>query len=121
MRQFRSRRCGALLAACGAGADGPPLPRVQAGATPPSTQSPGSPTEQTTVTDEVRQQLITQIGQLLTQTQQQFASARTRSATTPSCRCSLATITAASSISMPALCMASLARATVIAPMSISS
>ena len=62
------------LAACGAGADGPPLPRVQAGATPPSTQSPGSPTEQTTVTDEVRQQLIAQIGQFLTGTQGQYAS-----------------------------------------------
>jgi hypothetical protein len=75
MRQFLIAAAAAcMLAACGAGADGPPLPRVQAGATPPSTQSPGSPTEQTTVTDEVRQQLITQIGQLLTQTQQQFAS-----------------------------------------------
>ena len=75
MRQFLIAAAAAcMLAACGAGADGPPLPRVQAGATPPSTQSPGSPTEQTTVTDEVRQQLITQIGQLLTQTQNQFAS-----------------------------------------------
>jgi hypothetical protein len=62
------------LAACGQGADGPALPPVKAGATPPSTQSPGSPTEQTTVTDEVRQQLITQIGQFLTATQNQYAA-----------------------------------------------
>lgn len=75
MRKFLIAAAAAcMLAACGAGADGPPLPQVQAGATPPSTQSPGSPTEQTTVTDEVRQQLITQIGQLLTQYQNQFAS-----------------------------------------------
>lgn len=75
MRQFLIAAAAAcMLAACGAGADGPPLPRVQAGATPPSTQSPGSPTEQTTVTDEVRQQLITGIGQLLTQYQTQMAS-----------------------------------------------
>jgi hypothetical protein len=75
MRQFLIAAAAAcMLAACGAGADGPPLPQVQAGATPPSTQSPGSPTEQTTVTDEVRQQLIAQIGQFLTATQNQFAS-----------------------------------------------
>ncbi|MEQ1490042.1 MAG: hypothetical protein ABL932_05780 [Terricaulis sp.] len=49
MRQFLIAAAAAcMLAACGAGADGPPLPRVQAGATPPSTQSPGSPTQQTT-------------------------------------------------------------------------
>lgn len=58
-----------MLAGCGAGADGPALPPVKAGATPPSTQSPGSPAEQTTVTDEVRQQLITMIGQQLGQLQ----------------------------------------------------
>lgn len=57
------------LAACGAGADGPALPKVQPGATPPSTQSPASPTQQAQVTDEVRQQLITGIGQQLTQLQ----------------------------------------------------
>jgi hypothetical protein len=62
------------LAACGAGSDGPALPRVQAGATPPSTQSPASPTEQTRVTDEVRQQLIAQIGQFLSATQNQYAA-----------------------------------------------
>lgn len=75
MRQFLIAAAAAcMLAACGAGADGPPLPRVQAGATPPSTQSPGSPTQQTTVTDEVRQQLIAQIGQFLTATQSQYAA-----------------------------------------------
>lgn len=57
------------LAACGQGADGPPLPQVKAGATPPSTQSPASPAEQTTITDDVRQQLIQQIGSQLTQLQ----------------------------------------------------
>ena len=70
MRQFLIAAAAAFaLAACGQGnADGPPLPELQAGATPPSTQSAASPTEQTTVTDEVRQQLITgmstQLGQL---------------------------------------------------------
>lgn len=69
MRQFLIAAAAAFaLAACGQGADGPPLPPLQAGATPPSTQSAASPTEQTTVTDEVRQQLITgmstQLGQL---------------------------------------------------------
>ncbi len=58
-----------MLAACGQGADGPALPPVKAGATPPSTQSPASGTEQTQVTDEVRQQLITMIGQQLGQLQ----------------------------------------------------
>jgi len=62
------------LAACGQGADGPPLPQVKAGATPPSTQSPASPTEQAQVTDEVRQQLIAQIGTYLGGYQQQFAA-----------------------------------------------
>lgn len=57
------------LAACGQGADGPALPKVQAGATPPSTQSPASPTQQAQVTDEVRQQLLTGIGEQLTQLQ----------------------------------------------------
>jgi len=57
------------LAACGQGADGPALPPVKAGATPPSTQSPASPTQQAQVTDEVRQQLIANIGQQLTQLQ----------------------------------------------------
>jgi hypothetical protein len=57
------------LAACGQGADGPALPKVQPGATPPSTQSPASPTQQAQVTDEVRQQLITGMGQQLTQLQ----------------------------------------------------
>lgn len=75
MRQLWVAAAAALaLAACGQGADGPALPQVQAGATPPSTQSPASPTEQTQVTDEVRQQLITQQGQFLDATQQQFAA-----------------------------------------------
>lgn len=58
-----------MLAACGQGADGPALPPVKAGATPPSTQSPASGTEQTQVTDEVRQQLIQMIGTKLGQLQ----------------------------------------------------
>jgi hypothetical protein len=62
------------LASCGQGADGPPLPPVKAGATPPSTQSPASPTQQAEITDEVRQQLITRIGQYLTGYQQQHAA-----------------------------------------------
>jgi hypothetical protein len=67
MRQLLAAAAVAFaLAACGQGADGPPLPQVKAGATPPSTQSAASPTEQTTVTDEVRQQLIAGIGQQLT-------------------------------------------------------
>lgn len=70
MRQLLIAAAAAFaLAACGQGADGPPLPQLQAGATPPSTQSAASPTEQTTVTEEVRQSLITGIGQQLTQLQ----------------------------------------------------
>ncbi len=46
-----------VLASCGQGADGPPLPPVKAGATPPSTQSPASPTQQATVDDATRQSL----------------------------------------------------------------
>ncbi|MEZ5955808.1 MAG: hypothetical protein R3C27_01160 [Hyphomonadaceae bacterium] len=71
MRQLLIAAAAALaLAACGqGGADGPPLPRVQAGATPPSTQSPASPTQQAQITDEVRQQLVENIGQQLTQLQ----------------------------------------------------
>lgn len=57
------------LAACNQGNSGPALPQVKAGATPPSVQSPASPTEQTEITDEVRTQLITQSGQLLDQLQ----------------------------------------------------
>jgi len=75
MRQLLIAAAAAFaLAACGQGADGPPLPPVKAGATPPSTQSPASPTEQTTVSDDVRQQLIAQIGEFLTATQGQFAA-----------------------------------------------
>ncbi|MGD9978961.1 MAG: hypothetical protein AB7H66_12090 [Hyphomonadaceae bacterium] len=75
MRQlWMAAALAAALAACGQGADGPPLPPVKAGATPPSTQSPASPTQQAQVTDEVRQQLIAQIGQFLGATQQQFAA-----------------------------------------------
>lgn len=71
MRQFLIAAAAAFaLAACGqGGADGPPLPPLQAGATPPSTQSAASPTEQTTVTDEVRQSLITGMSTQLTQLQ----------------------------------------------------
>ncbi len=70
MRQLLIAAAAALtLAACGQGADGPPLPPLQAGATPPSTQSAASPTEQTTVTDEVRQQLIAGMTTQLTQLQ----------------------------------------------------
>jgi len=70
MRQLLIAAAAALaLAACGQGADGPPLPPLQAGATPPSTQSAASPTEQTTVTDEVRQQLIEGMSTQLTQLQ----------------------------------------------------
>lgn len=71
MRQLLIAAAAAFaLAACGqGGADGPPLPPVQAGATPPSTQSAASPTEQTTVTDEVRQSLITGMSTQLTQLQ----------------------------------------------------
>lgn len=74
MRQLMLAAAAALaLGACGGSANGPPLPKVQAGATPPSTQSPASPTEQTTVTDEVRQQLVAQASELLNQVQSQFA------------------------------------------------
>lgn len=70
MRQLLAAAAVALaLAACGQGADGPALPPVKAGATPPSTQSPPSGTTQTQVTDEVRQQLITMIGTQLGQLQ----------------------------------------------------
>ena len=70
MHKFVLAAAAALaLAACGQGANGPALPQVQAGATPPSTQSPASPTQQAQITDEVRQQLITQIGAQLGQLQ----------------------------------------------------
>ena len=73
MRQLMLAAAALALVACGDNASGPPLPQVQAGATPPSTQSPASPTEQTQVTDEVRAQLIAQSSELLDQVQAQFA------------------------------------------------
>lgn len=62
------------LAACGQGADGPPLPQVKAGATPPSTQSPASPTQQANIDDATRQGLIERIGQYLAGYQQQYTN-----------------------------------------------
>lgn len=78
MRQLWIAAAAALaLAACGQGGGQPPLPQVKAGATPPSTQSPASPTQQAQITDEVRQQLIAQIGQYLSGYQGQFAASGT--------------------------------------------
>ncbi len=68
---------GLALAACGQGGSGPQLPTVQPGAQAPSTQTPVTATQQANITNEVRQQLIAQIGLLLDQTQQQFASGMT--------------------------------------------
>jgi hypothetical protein len=54
------------LAACNQGS-GPQLPPVQAGAQAPSTQTPQPGVQQANITDEVRQQLIANIGQQLDQ------------------------------------------------------
>jgi hypothetical protein len=67
------------LAACNPSGSGPQLPPVQAGAQAPVTLSPPTGTvQQAQVTEEVRQQLITQIGQYLDQYAGQFASGMAR-------------------------------------------
>jgi hypothetical protein len=67
------------LVACGqSGGSGPPLPRLQEGAQAPTVLTPGEGgTQQATVTDEVRQQLIAQMTQFLDQAGQQFAPGMT--------------------------------------------
>jgi len=69
MRIFVMAVAALALVGCDAlnSANGPALPQVKAGATPPSTQSPGSPTQQVNVTDEVRQQITTGLTGLLDQ------------------------------------------------------
>lgn len=75
MRQMLfAAAAGLALAACGQGGSGPQLPPVQPGAQAPSTQTPGTATQQANITTAVRQQLIGQVGTLLDQTQQQFAA-----------------------------------------------
>lgn len=77
MRQVMFAAAAALaLAACNPTAgSGPAMPTLQAGATAPSTQTPpAQAVPQTTVTDEVRTQLIANIGEQLTQIQANFAA-----------------------------------------------
>lgn len=69
------------LAACGqgGGGSGPALPKTQAGAQAPSVQTPPtSGVQQGNVTNEVRQQLIQQIGDLLGQVDNQFGGGMAR-------------------------------------------
>jgi hypothetical protein len=67
------------LAACGQQqGSGPPLPRLQEGAQAPTVLTPGEGgTEQSTVSEEVRQQLIAQMTDYLNQANQQFAPGMT--------------------------------------------
>jgi len=62
------------LAACNQQSSGPSLPTVQAGAQAPSTMTPAVGTRQADITDEVRQQLIANIGEQLTAIQENFAA-----------------------------------------------
>jgi hypothetical protein len=79
MRRMMLAAVAALtLAACNQGGTGPSLPPVQPGAQAPSTQTPAQAVQQANVTDEVRQQLITNIGQQLDQYGQNFAPGSTR-------------------------------------------
>lgn len=79
MRRMMLAAVAALtLAACGQAGTGPSLPPVQAGAQAPSTQTPQPGVQQGNVTDEVRQQLITNIGQQLDQFSQNFGAGSTR-------------------------------------------
>ena len=79
MRRMMLAAAAALtLAACGQGGTGPSLPTVQAGAQAPSTQTPQPGVQQANVTDEVRQQLITNIGQQLDQISTNFAAGAAR-------------------------------------------
>jgi len=79
MRQAVLAAMAALaLAACNQQSAGPALPPVQAGAQAPTTLHPASGTvQQAEVTAEVRQQLITQIGQLLDNYAGNFAAGMT--------------------------------------------
>lgn len=65
------------LAACNQGS-GPQLPKAPDGAQAPAEVNPNAPTQQANVTPEVRAQLIQQIGDLLSQTQNQLASGMSR-------------------------------------------
>lgn len=78
IRQLAVAALAALtLAACNQGS-GPPLPQVQAGATPPSTQArPTGQVQQANVTAEVRQQLIANIGEQLNAIGENFAGGMT--------------------------------------------
>jgi hypothetical protein len=78
MRQVMFAAVAAMaLAACNQNGSGPALPPVQAGAQAPSTQTPAQATRQANITDEVRQQLISNIGAQLQQFQTQFAAGYT--------------------------------------------
>lgn len=75
MRMILAAAAALALTACNQqGGQGPALPPVQQGAQAPATLTPQPGVQQAQITDEVRQQLITQIGQLLDQTQAQFAA-----------------------------------------------
>lgn len=64
------------LSACNQGS-GPALPPVQAGATAPSTQAPAGEVTQTRVTEDVRQQLIANMGEQLNQLVENYAAGMT--------------------------------------------
>ena len=75
MRMILAAAAALALTACNQqGGQGPALPPVQQGAQAPATLTPQPGVQQAQITDEVRQQLITQIGQFLTATQNQFAA-----------------------------------------------
>ncbi|MBC7768680.1 MAG: lipoprotein [Phycisphaerales bacterium] len=66
------------LSACNQdGAGGPGLPRLQEGAQAPATMTPAVGVQQAQITDEVRQQLIANIGEQLDAVQQNFAAGMT--------------------------------------------
>lgn len=71
VRQFLLAAAALALAACNQGS-GPALPETQEGAQAP-TELQASTAQQANVTPEVRQQLIQQIGDLLSQSQSQLA------------------------------------------------
>ena len=77
MRMMLAAAAALTLAACNQGS-GAPLPPVQAGAQAPSTQTPQPGTQQANITDEVRQQLIANIGQQLDQIATNFAAGKAR-------------------------------------------
>lgn len=75
MRRVMMAAAAALaLAACNQQQAGPTLPKVQEGAQAPTQMTPAVGVRQAEITDEVRQQLIANIGEQLDAIQQNFAA-----------------------------------------------